>query len=266
MAQSKPTLNCRKKNASTRLSGQARTRAATAPAPATASETLSEKAAVVRIPARQAHRAVPRSQDPRRQKTPGRARAQQRIGEDRQHWAVAVWPVLGRNSRAASAGLSVSELKAEMIVDTAIVRANCRKNCPVMPVMNAQGTKTALRTSPTAITGPETWLMALMAPPRGGQAVLDVVFDRLDHDDRVVHHDADGQHQSEERQVIQAESHQAAMTAKVPTTATGTATSGMIADRQFCRNKSTTNATSNTASTSVTKTSEIDSVMKGVVS
>ena len=39
------------------------------------------------------------------------------------------------------------------------------------------------------------------------------------------------------------------MTANVPTMATGTATSGMIADRQFCRNSSTTNATSSTAST-----------------
>ena len=33
------------------------------------------------------------------------------------------------------------------------------------------------------------------------------------------------------------------MTAKVPMMATGTATSGMSADRQFCRNSSTTTAT-----------------------
>ena len=57
-----------------------------------------------------------------------------------------------------------------------------------------------------------------------------------------------------------------AITENVPTMATGTATSGMIDDRQFCRNRSTTNATSSTASMSVMKTSEIDSVMKGVVS
>src|SRR4051812_25177261 len=43
----------------------------------------------------------------------------------------------GLSSLAASAGLSVSELKAEMTVDTEMVNANCRKNCPVMPVMNA---------------------------------------------------------------------------------------------------------------------------------
>ena len=33
------------------------------------------------------------------------------------------------------------------------------------------------------------------------------------------------------------------MTANVPMMATGTATSGMMADRQFCRNNSTTMAT-----------------------
>ena len=58
----------------------------------------------------------------------------------------------------------------------------------------------------------------------------------------------------------------AAMTANVPMMATGTATSGMIADRQFCRNSSTTMATRITASRSVLKTSLIDSVMNGVVS
>ena len=33
------------------------------------------------------------------------------------------------------------------------------------------------------------------------------MFDRLDHDDRVVDDDADRQHQAEQRQVVQAESH-----------------------------------------------------------
>ena len=47
-------------------------------------------------------------------------------------------------NRAVSAGLSVSELNAEITVETEIVRANCRKNCPVMPLMNAHGTNTAV--------------------------------------------------------------------------------------------------------------------------
>src|SRR5579864_8020922 len=59
----------------------------------------------------------------------------------------------GFRSNAVSAGLSVSELKAEIIVLTAIVSANCRKNWPVIPEINAHGTNTALSTRPTAITG-----------------------------------------------------------------------------------------------------------------
>ena len=56
------------------------------------------------------------------------------------------------------------------------------------------------------------------------------------------------------------------MTAKVPTMATGTATSGISAARQFCRNTSTTMATRMTASRRVLKTSSTDSRMNGVVS
>ena len=62
---------------------------------------------------------------------------------------------------AASAGLRVSELMAENTVDAAIVTANWRKNRPVIPLMNAQGTNTAQSTSATAITGPVTSSIAL---------------------------------------------------------------------------------------------------------
>ncbi len=50
-------------------------------------------------------------------------------------------------------------------------------------------------------------------------------------------------------------------TAKVPTIATGTAISGMTAERQFCRNSSTTNATSSTASRSALNTSSMHSLV-----
>src|SRR5580700_2993054 len=75
----------------------------------------------------------------------------------------------GRSKSAVRAGLSVSELNAEMIVDTEIVNANCRKNWPVIPVMNAHGTNTADSTRATAITGPETSYMAKWAACRGGR-------------------------------------------------------------------------------------------------
>ena len=57
---------------------------------------------------------------------------------------------------AARAGVIVMALTAEIIIDTAIVRANWRKNCPVMPEMKAHGTNTALSTRPIAMTGPAT--------------------------------------------------------------------------------------------------------------
>ncbi len=58
----------------------------------------------------------------------------------------------------------------------------------------------------------------------------------------------------------------AAMTAKVPTIATGTATSGIRVARQFWRKTSTTMATRMIASRRVLKTSLTDSRMNGVVS
>ena len=75
----------------------------------------------------------------------------------------------GRSRMAVNAGLKVNELYAEISVDTAIVRANCRKNWPVMPVIKAHGTNTALSTSPTAITGPDTCSMALSVAARGAK-------------------------------------------------------------------------------------------------
>src|SRR3546814_8800083 len=53
----------------------------------------------------------------------------------------------GFRSSAASAGDNVSELKAEITVEMAIVMANCLKNWPLRPVMNAMGTNTATSVS-----------------------------------------------------------------------------------------------------------------------
>src|SRR5437879_13371092 len=47
----------------------------------------------------------------------------------------------GLRSSAARAGESVSELRAEIAVETAMVSANWRKKVPVMPAMNAVGLK-----------------------------------------------------------------------------------------------------------------------------
>ncbi len=50
----------------------------------------------------------------------------------------------------------------------------------------------------------------------------------------------------------------ACMAAKVPTSETGTAASGMMEARQVCRNKTTTSTTSSTASSRVWTTLSMD--------
>ena len=143
--------------------------------------------------------------------------------------------VRGRKETAESAGLSVSELKAEMIVEAAMVKANWRKNCPVMPVMNAQGTNTALSTSPTAITGPETWLMALIVASRGARPCS--MWCSTASTTTIASSTTMPMASTRPNSVrLLRLKPIAAITAKVPTIATGTAIRGMIADRQFCRN------------------------------
>src|SRR5260370_19129695 len=48
----------------------------------------------------------------------------------------------GLRRRAASAGDSVSEFRAEIAVETAIVSANWRKNVPAIPLLKGVGIKT----------------------------------------------------------------------------------------------------------------------------
>ena len=98
----------------------------------------------------------------------------------------------------------VSALTAEMIVETAIVTANCRKNWPVIPPRKQHGTNTEQSASVMARIGPVISSIALIVAVRGVEPLRDHPLDVLQHDDRVVDHDADRQHQPEERQVVQA--------------------------------------------------------------
>ena len=94
-----------------------------------------------------------------------------------------------------------------MIVDAAIVSANWRKNWPDDPRDERAGHEHRRQHQADRDDRPGH---LVHGPDRGvarGHAVLDVVLDRLDDDDRVVDHDADGQHQAEQREVIEAEAH-----------------------------------------------------------
>ena len=142
---------------------------------------------------------------------------------------------------AARAGLSVSELKAENTVETAIVTANWRKNWPVMPLMNAHGTNTAHSTRATAMTGPVTSSIALRAASRGGRPCSSQrsTFSTTTMASSTTMPMASTRPNSE---MLFRLKPTAAMTAKVPMMATGTAISGISAARQFCRKTSTTMA------------------------
>src|SRR5580704_11524867 len=78
-------------------------------------------------------------------------------------------PLSGRSSNADNDGVKVSELKAEIAMEKAIVSENCLYSSPVVPGKNATGTKTATSTSDVATTAPVTSPMALEAATRESQ-------------------------------------------------------------------------------------------------
>ena len=95
-----------------------------------------------------------------------------------------------------------------------------------------------------ATSAPPTSSIVACAASRGVMPCPRYALDILDHHDRVVHDDADRQHQAEQRQVVEREAEQRPCTQNVPTSETGMATIGMIAARQVCRNTMTTSTTS----------------------
>src|ERR1700690_1639532 len=68
--------------------------------------------------------------------------------------------VSGRRKTAASAGESVSALKADMAMENAMVSENCLYKMPVVPGKKLTGTKTEINTSEVAITALVTSAMA----------------------------------------------------------------------------------------------------------
>ncbi len=146
-----------------------------------------------------------------------------------------------------------------------MVSANWRKNWPVMPVMNAHGMNTADSTRPIASTGPDTCSIALIVASCG--FMPSSMWCSTASTTTMASSTTMPMASTKPNRVrLFRLKPMKAMTAKVPMMATGTAMSGMTAERQFCKNSSTTTATRMTASRSVLKTSPMDSLMNGVVS
>ncbi len=74
-----------------------------------------------------------------------------------------------------------------------------------MPGTNAVGINTAARISAMATTGPDTSSIAFCAASCGVMPRFDVVLHGFHHDDGVVDHQSNGQHQSEERERVDGE-------------------------------------------------------------
>src|SRR4051812_3652815 len=129
--------------------------------------------------------------------------------------------------------------------------------------MNAVGTNTAESTSAVATIGPVTSLIAFLAACAGESpnAILRSTFSTTTIASSTTIPMASTRPNSE-RLLI--ENPSASMTAKVPTSDTGTAAKGMIEARQVCRNRITTITTSKMASNSVWITASIEWLTKTV--
>ncbi len=159
----------------------------------------------------------------------------------------------------------VSALIAEMIVETAIVTANCRKNWPVMPPKKQHGTNTELSARVMARIGPVISSMALIVAVRASYpfAIIRSVFSSTTIASSTTMPMASTRPKSVRLFRVKPI---AAITANVPIKETGTSIIGRIMVFQSCKNTSTTRPTMNTASSKVLNTSPTDSAMNLVVS
>src|SRR5437660_730783 len=82
-------------------------------------------------------------------------------------WNKSFFAPPGLRSRAARAGDSVSELSAEIAVETAMVSANYQKKLTEIPEMDATQLPTDSSTSVIATMAPPTSVITLRAASRG---------------------------------------------------------------------------------------------------
>ena len=134
-----------------------------------------------------------------------------------------------------------------------------------MPLMKAVGMNTALSTSAMATTAPLTSSIAFLVASTGESpsAICRSTFSTTTIASSTTMPMASTRPNSER---LLMENPKAAMAANVPISDTGTATSGMMEARQFCRNSTTTSTTSSMASIRVWRTARMDSRMKAEVS
>ena len=111
---------------------------------------------------------------------------------------------LWRRMREHIIGVRVSETTAEMMMVTARVTANSRNRRPTTSPMKSNGISTAI-----SETVSETMVKPICSAPlqrrlHGRVALFEVAGDVLDHDDGIVHHEAGGDGERHQREVVEA--------------------------------------------------------------
>ena len=112
---------------------------------------------------------------------------------------------LGGGMRAASIGVSVSATNSEIITATDTVMPNSRRNAPIRPVANATGRNTAATENVAAHAASVISRVPERAAASARRTALAVPLDVLEHDDRVVDHDADREREAQQRHRVQRE-------------------------------------------------------------
>ena len=162
--------------------------------------------------------------------------------------------------------MNVSELKAEIAMEKAMVSENCLYSSPVVPGKNATGTNTATSTSDVATTAPVTSPMALEAA--ACESLCSSPMCRWMFSITTMASSTTSPVASTMPNSVSVlmEKSSSLMNANVPTSDTGMVTAGIRVLRQSCRNTNITSMTKTMASTSVFSTSRMDSPTNVVVS
>ena len=100
-------------------------------------------------------------------------------------------------------GVVVSEMIMEMTMAVESVTANSRKRRPTMPPIMRMGMKTAISDMLMEKTVKPISLAPLSAAAIGLHAVFEMAGDVLHHHDGVVHHEAGGDGERHQREVVE---------------------------------------------------------------
>ena len=154
----------------------------------------------------------------------------------------------------------------EITTDTAMVIANCLYISPARPPRKPTGTNTAHSTRTMAMIGPVTSSIASIAASRALSFLVRITRSTFSITTMASSTTMPMASTRPNRVSRLIEKPSAYMPAKVPTSDTGIASTGISVARQFCRNTKTTSTTSSRASKKVLTTSSMEICTNLVVS